>query len=428
MKKQFILFLLPLLTLAVGCDQTPENNITFEEGNELTLNATQTSASFTFTAPEAWALQCNADWLTPDTLEGSSGTHTVGLTATANTAAKSRTATIDIRCATTEATLLVTQLGTDDEPLPLPTGKLIKNMQIKDLGDGQTMALDFEYDDQKRVVKFINTVSFEEFEEENAIYTYNVNYDGNKVTIDTDFDEKYIITLDAQGRATQMTGQFEGASNQTVSVTYDTNGQIAREVSEGSSDNYTIDYTWNNGDIVSLKKDYFDVDFRYSEHPNTSNIDINWLISDRFQEGSLSLVGMLNLTGKRSAHYAMLDFWANAENTPMPGWDIERPVREDLIGTSQTLPYTTTFTATEECTSQYDFDADGDLTRISTESPVYRVHYERTGTIVRTDPNEEPTVIDGKNYFYAVKVEYSEPVETKRETLEPNRQELTLGY
>lgn len=367
------------------------------------------------------------DWLTLSETSGAAGKNTLTITVEPNESEFSRGALVTIFCGQQLTSVTISQFGTDDEPLPQPTGKLIKNMQIKDLGDGQTMALDFEYDDQKRVVKFINTVSFEEFEEENAIYTYNVNYDGNKVTIDTDFDEKYIITLDAQGRATQMTGQFEGASNQTVSVTYDTNGQIAREVSEGSSDNYTIDYTWNNGDIASLKKDYFDVDFRYSEHPNTSNIDINWLISDRFQEGSLSLVGMLNLTGKRSAHYAMLDFWANAENTPMPGWDIERPVREDLIDTSQTLPYTTTFTATEECTSQYDFDADGDLTRISTESPVYRVHYERTGTIKLIDPSKYEER-EGVKYYWDVEVVYDNPVETKRETLEPNRQELTLGY
>lgn len=44
---------LPLLLLTVGGDETPDNDIVIKGGNKLTINASQTEASFTFTAPDA---------------------------------------------------------------------------------------------------------------------------------------------------------------------------------------------------------------------------------------------------------------------------------------------------------------------------------------------------------------------------------------
>ena len=91
--KNIFYFFLPLLLLAIGCDESSDNDIVIKEGNKLTINASQTEASFTFTAPDAWSLHTDAtDWLTPDILEGVAGTHTVSLAVTANTAETSRTA------------------------------------------------------------------------------------------------------------------------------------------------------------------------------------------------------------------------------------------------------------------------------------------------------------------------------------------------
>ena len=117
--KNIFYFFLPLLLLAIGCDESSDNDIVIKEGNKLTINASQTEASFTFTAPDAWSLHTDAtDWLTPDILEGVAGTHTVTLAVAPNTAETSRTATIEIRCANDEASLLITQLGTADPTLP----------------------------------------------------------------------------------------------------------------------------------------------------------------------------------------------------------------------------------------------------------------------------------------------------------------------
>ena len=64
--KNIFYFFLPLLLLAIGCDESSDNDIVIKEGNKLTINASQTEASFTFTAPDAWSLHTDAtDWLTP---------------------------------------------------------------------------------------------------------------------------------------------------------------------------------------------------------------------------------------------------------------------------------------------------------------------------------------------------------------------------
>lgn len=51
MKKQFILFLLPLLTLAVGCNQTEQPISIDTQPAKLPAKGGQTS--FTFTTPDA---------------------------------------------------------------------------------------------------------------------------------------------------------------------------------------------------------------------------------------------------------------------------------------------------------------------------------------------------------------------------------------
>lgn len=118
--KNIFYFFLPILLLAVGCDESSDNDIVIKGGDKLTINASQTQASFTFTVPDTWSLHTDAtDWLTPDILEGAAGTYTVNLTVAANTSETSRTATIDIRCANDEEKLLITQLGTADTP-PAP--------------------------------------------------------------------------------------------------------------------------------------------------------------------------------------------------------------------------------------------------------------------------------------------------------------------
>lgn len=429
--KNIFYFFLPLLLLAIGCDESSDNDIVIKEGNKLTINASQTEASFTFTAPDAWSLHTDAtDWLTPDILEGVAGTHTVSLAVTANTAETSRTATIEIRCANDEASLLITQLGTADTPLP-PSfdGKPIKTLTIKDTGDGETISTAFEYNEKGQLIKIIGE---DVYDDETDVYEYIVTYTDGSVEVKGRDGEEYTAIIDAQGRATQVRYVDTDDDNQTIDITlaYDNEGQLTKETGKSNDySDYTVEYTWTNGNLTqSTYGGYSDTDFRYSEYENTGNLDINWIISGGYSESDVSPLGLLGLLGKRSTHYVIPDYW-DMQSSTNPGWDIERPVREDLIGTTQTDTYTVTKSDKSKTAAQYSLDADNDLTGIVTETSVYRISYERTATIVRTNPDEEPFVgEDGTKYYWEVEVQFSDPVESSREQVGTDRTEISIGY
>lgn len=130
------------------------------------------------------------------------GTHTVSLAVTANTAETSRTATIEIRCANDEASLLITQLGTADPTLP-PSfdGKPIKTLTIKDTGDGETISTAFEYNEKGQLIKIIGE---DVYDDETDVYEYIVTYTDGSVEVKGRDGEEYTATIDAQGRATQV--------------------------------------------------------------------------------------------------------------------------------------------------------------------------------------------------------------------------------
>ncbi len=429
--KNIFYFFLPILLLAVGCDESSDNDIVIKGGDKLTINASQTQASFTFTVPDTWSLHTDAtDWLTPDILEGAAGTYTVNLTVAANTSETSRTATIDIRCANDEEKLLITQLGTADTPLP-PSfdGKYIKSLMIKDTSDGETISSTFEYNEKGQLVKIIGK---DVYEDETDVYEYIIAYTDGNVEIKGRDGEEYTAAIDARGRATQVRYVDTDDDNQTIDITlaYDNEGQLTKETGKTDDyNNYTIEYKWTNGNLTQTTYGgYSDTDFRYSEYENTGNLDINWIISGGYSESGVSPLGLLGLLGKRSAHYVVPNYWDMA-SSPTPGWDIERPVREDLIGTTQTDTYTVTESDENKVTAQYSFDADNDLSGIVTETPVYRISYERTATIVRTNPNEEPFVgEDGTKYYWEVEVQFSDPVESSREQIGTDRTEISIGY
>lgn len=429
--KNIFYFFLPILLLAVGCDESSDNDIVIKGGDKLTINASQPQASFTFTAPDTWSLHTDAtDWLTPDILEGAAGTYTVNLTVAANTSETSRTATIDIRCANDEEKLLITQLGTADTPLP-PSfdGKYIKSLMIKDTSDGETISSTFEYNEKGQLIKIIGK---DVYEDETDVYEYIIAYTDGNVEIKGRDGEEYTAAIDARGRATQVRYVDTDDDNQTIDITlaYDNEGQLTKETGKTDDYNdYTVEYKWTNGNLTQTTYGgYSDTDFRYSEYENTGNLDINWIISGGYSESGVSPLGLLGLLGKRSAHYVVPNYWDMA-SSPTPGWDIERPVREDLIGTTQTDTYTVTESDENKATAQYSFDADNDLSGIVTETPVYRISYERTATIVRTNPNEEPFVgEDGTKYYWEVEVQFSDPVESSRKQIGTDRTEISIGY
>lgn len=311
---------------------------------------------------------------------------------------------------------------------PSPDGKLIKTLRIKDLSDEETITTAFEYDAGGRVVKAVTTEVYGgETEEE----TLHITYDGSNIRIESPADHRISAVVDAQGRASDVVyeelDEYSEMGKSDLLLDFDGGGRLVKEtcMSNGYED-YAVDYVWKDNDLVrTTYGGYSDTDFRYSQYENRGNIDINWIITGGYSESNVPELGMLGLLGRRSAHYALPDYWDEA-HTPIPGQDIDGPVAEQLIGTETSFRHTTTESDESGTTAEYAFDADGDLTGISTSTPRYEVTYETVYTyVLHGDYYEER---DGVKYYYDVHLEYKESREVSRQPAAPDGLEVTVGY
>lgn len=425
------------LVLATGCDDTPQSSITVEGGNEMTLAATQTSAEVRFTSPALWTatLMPETDWLTISAASGSAGDASITLQAQANTAADARTTTLVLLPSGGETTqVLITQLGTagtdsTDTPVFVPE-TAIRQVTILDPDDGTESNYAFEYDEQGRVVRMQGSDNYDG----TSIYLYIATYEGNTVTVDGDDGVHIVATLDEQGRAARvaytesLSPDGGGSSSPTrtdITLTYDAAGRLVNETGKSEYgygyDEYSYDYTWTGGDLTRVHCNYYDEDFAYSTHPNTGNIDLNWLITAGYGSGSIAPLGIFNLLGTRSTHYAVPCYWAENDVTPQQMSpvcedDLDKPVTEEGM-----------YYEDGETTTEYTFDGpEGSLSTIATATPVYAVHYRMTGTIIDYDPDAYE-MRDGKKYYYVI-VDWGEREITSREEVRVDRQEVTVGY
>ena len=425
------------LVLATGCDDTPQNSITVEGGNEMTLAATQTSAEVRFTSPALWTatLMPETDWLTISAASGEAGDASITLQAQANTAADARTTTLVLLPSGGETTqVLVTQLGTadtdsTDTPVFVPE-TAIRQVTILDPDDGTEANFGFEYDETGRVVRMQGS---DQYEGETHTYLYTMAYEGSTVTVDGDDGVHIVGTLDAQGRATRVAytetlspdGGGSGSPVRTdITLTYDAEGHLTQEVGEEDGYNeYTYDYTWTGGDLTRVHLDYYDVDYAYSTHANTGNIDLNWLLTADYGSGGIAPFGIFNLLGTRSTHLAVPDYWADMAATP----DQMLLVCEDDL--NKPVTKTGVYYEDGETTTEYRFEGpEGSLSFISRETPVEAVHYRQTGTITDYDPEVYEIGEDGKKYYHALTIDWGEREITSRDHAWNNRQEVTVGY
>lgn len=436
MKYPFPILLAAAFMLATACNETPQSSITVEGGNEMTLAATQTSAEVRFTSPALWTatLMPETDWLTISAASGSAGDASITLQAQANTAADARTTTLVLLPSGGETTqVLITQLGTadtdsTDTPVFVPE-TAIRQVTILDPDDGTEANFAFEYDGQGRVVQMKGN---DNYDGDTCTYLYTIAYEGNTVTVDGDDGVHITGTLDAQGRATRVAytetlspdgGSSSSPTRTDITLTYDADGRLVQEVGEeGGYTEYTYDYTWTGGDLTRVHLDYYDADYAYSTHANTGNIDLNWLLTAGYGSGSISPLGILNLLGTRSTHYAVPDYWADMAATPdqmllVCEDDLDKPVKKTGV-----------YYEDGETQTEYRFEGpEGSLSFISRETPVEAVHYRQTGTITDYDPDLYETR-DSKKYYYDLTINWGEREITSREHAWYNRQEVTVGY
>ena len=273
-----------------------------------------------------------------------------------------------------------------DNPVPVPE-TAIKHITISDPENGDEDNLAFTYDNEGRV-KEISGLSFSSSEQSPYRYIYKISYEDGKILIDGDDGMSMEATLDDNGRTS--------------------------EVRYSQTDGYMTVHS-----EISLS---YDSEYRYSSHPNTGNIDLNWLLTAGYGS-SLAPLGMLNLTGKRCENYVWPDYWDTAYETP----DIMLIVCEDDLDkpvTKEGFHY-----RDGEKEIQYEFNGpENCLSSIHAETPVERVHYTQTGTITYWNPEAYEIREDGKKYFYVLDIDWGEEKETWTETARTDILEVTIEY
>lgn len=443
--KVFIHFATLLTTFALlvlSCEERPgkEGTVTIHGELEILLPPTQKDTSISFTATAAWtAMAEDAQWLSIEPDGGAAGEITAKISVQANPDTDSRTATVKILCGTSETSLTVKQdgNGTDtpaDDP-DIQTGKLIKTLFISN-GIDDSYEFRFTYDENSLLTKIETNEKFVSGGGENISYDsqYVLDYSDEKIVISGQ-EEDYSISLEAvlddQGRAISAVytdigenGYGEIEENRTyVRFSYDKEGKLTAEAGkEDGYDEYNNEYIWSEGNLTCMESGYSRYEFTYSDHPDNSNIDINWIICDGYGSGA-NMLGVIGVLGKRSDNFVWPDLWDY--NTPNDNLGVDYPLDSELIGEETVREYTEYRSGEPEV--KYSFDPEGDLTSIIKTVPRYRTTYRQVFRYELEDPNLPPYE-DGYYHEGVILVPVGDPETKSTETLESRITEVEIGY
>ena len=427
-----------LLFLSSCKDKPGDGIVTLHSDSQITLQAAETDTTFSFTATDTWTIQKeNGAWLTIDPERGAAGEITATLTAEANDGTDARSATVRILCGNSEATVAVTQEGKD--ATAVPAEELIKKISIEDHSDGSRLTYTFSYDGNSRVsrIEFIDAATYSG--DEDIRMSYDIEY-GDGTVLVSGTDGEYTSTLraelDENGRTveteyTEMKDPYGTGELQeyraTNTLEYDSEGRLVKETGRkyGYQD-YQVTYTWENGNLTeySYSSSYYNVEFTYSEHGNTGNIDINWILSGGYGgNGYAGFFGILDLLGQRSSNYVWPDVWDYmAEADPTIG--VDGPIHKDLIGTTVEHEYTRTVSGTPEV--EYSFDGNL-LTKIVKTTPREEVTYTQTYEYHLEAPNITPNE-EGYYEYGVILIPVGEKIETGSQPTTPIIETITIQY
>ncbi|HIR63212.1 MAG TPA: hypothetical protein IAC94_06800, partial [Candidatus Coprenecus avistercoris] len=183
--------------MAAGCQEKPEGgdgSVSLHSEAEMTLPAAETDSVISFTATADWTATVEGgDWLSVSPASGEAGEISATLSASANSDADARTATVRITCGADEATVTVTQEGAageepeEPEEPEQPTGKMPRSISMVLDEDGYLYHHDytFGYDEVGRVVSML-------FKTDNGNFgwpenDYKFEYGQNSVNINIEF-------------------------------------------------------------------------------------------------------------------------------------------------------------------------------------------------------------------------------------------------
>lgn len=442
--KVFIHFATLLTTFALlvlSCEERPgkEGTVTIHGDLEILLPPTQKDTSISFTATAAWtAMAEDAQWLSIEPDGGAAGEITAKISVQANPDTDSRTATVKILCGTSETSLTIRQEGLDtntpDDGPDMPAGRLIKTLFITDGTDDNYEYL-FSYDENGRLTRVEMTEEFVSGSDNISLdFLYDIDYSDEKIVIsgqEEDYTVSFEVVLDDQGRAISAVytdigengyGEIE-ESRTHIRFSYDKEGQLTAETGkEDGYDEYYNEYIWSDGNLTCMESDYSRYEFTYSDHPDNSNIDINWIICDAYGSGAGPL-GLIGALGKRSANFVWPDLFDY--DVPNDVYGIEYPFDSKLINTETVKEYTEYSSGDPEV--NYSFDPEGDLTSIIKTVPRYRTTYRQVFRYELEDPNLLPDE-DGYYHYGVILVPVGDPETVSTETLEPRITDVEIGY
>lgn len=295
----------------------------------------------------------DAQWLGIEPDGGAAGEITARISALANSDTASRTATVRILCGTSETSLTIRQEGLDtntpDDGPDMPAGRLIKTLFITDGTDDNYEYL-FSYDENGRLTRVEMTEEFVSGSDNISLdFLYDIDYSDEKIVIsgqEEDYTVSFEAVLDDQGRAVSAVytdigengyGEVEEIRTE-ISFSYDKEGQLTSETGkEDGYDEYINEYIWSGGNLINTQSDYSRYEFTYSDYPDNSNIDINWILCDAYGSGAGPL-GVIGVLGKRSANFVWPDFWDY--NMPDSYIGVDYPLDSRLIGEETVREYT----------------------------------------------------------------------------------------
>ena len=453
--------------MAAGCQEKPEGgdgSVSLHSDAEIALPAAKMDTVISFTATADWTATVEGgDWLSVSPASGEAGEISATLSASANSDADARTATVRITCGADEATVTVTQegaAGEEPEEPEQPTGKMPRSISMVLDEDGYLYHHDytFEYDEEGRVVSMLFKTDNENFGwPEND---YKFEYGQNSVNINIEFRSDELSglsvvewTLDSEGKVINesMTQSFDGETYgpYNMGLAYNSDGYLEKIEPE---DSYPWYLTWKDGDIFSIEADRNNPGEEMEKFPvflteeeNTGYFDYNWLWSGMSYitpYGYGMPQGLMDMTGRRGTHLTKPTFqmtesrWSPEDQS---GWirndDGNDPFdreyyTETEVESGVVYLFSAAYCVFDDITCRFEYDDEGDLMSVVSEMPVTWTQYSQTYTVEPYDIDHPDGVIDGENIYYRenVSISYGELIPTGKTTQGKQTLTVTITY
>lgn len=208
----------------------------------------------------------------------------------------------------------------DDDTTVNPDGKRLVSKICKERTQEEDYyELNFQYDKNGNIEKIVERRredSGSSFDDE-WTDTYTFSRSGNKITSKNDYTDETgtetyttVYTLNDKGYISQYewTDEFNDERIIHNTLSYDNNGLLnkrTRKENEGISvSEYTYEYSWSNGNLISERQlgSNYVTNYTYTNEENKANIDLGAFWGEADYDGSnydyLELFGYLGSTNK----------------------------------------------------------------------------------------------------------------------------------